>query len=446
MNKFSALLISILALPGLAETAAADQAAMNTALRQWEQLMREYEAACKVATTPNQIEAIRKPNAEEVALLLWYSVNKKTGKKSKLVRPTDAERMQGASDKYKEVPTYEFQQTWAAPAVVWFLNHPQDFAGVFGNKTRQVSYYANALLESVEEVHYASPHIADACAKLAESPSVRIYELLQKIYTRNQTPAAKANAALAMAILLSNPTIASAEKSPQIAKSKQVFFLREAVLQAPEDAMFGNTSVNQMALELTYAIRNLSLDAIPPQIEVIDKDGNKHKYPQPGNPTLIFFWTPEESIGLDIVQRQHLLTQQFPGLQFCPVTLNQPKEDFNALMAEYGIEHSYMDNEQNAGGRAYRVSQIPMAVLVDEHCRILFIGFPNQQLQAALNNHFNAQKEAQPKVLINGEDAATWDDEEPILQPGSRPKQHTPSDTTPQGSDEAPPLREMPEF
>ena len=72
MNRFSAYLIPA-ALIGAAATASADQNAMNTALEHWDRLMREYEAALKVAKTPNQIEAIRRPDGEEVALLLWHS-------------------------------------------------------------------------------------------------------------------------------------------------------------------------------------------------------------------------------------------------------------------------------------------------------------------------------------------------------------------------------------
>ena len=80
-------------------------------------------------------------------------------------------------------------------------------------------------------------------------------------------------------------------------------------------------------------------------------------------------------------------------------------------------------------------------MLVNERCRILFIGFPNQQLQAALNNHFNAKdEEDKPKVLIDGVDASLLKNDEPVLQPGSRPSN---ADTP--GND-APPLRDMPEF
>lgn len=436
MNRFCLYAIPV-AIVCASANVYADHSAMNLALLKWEQQLREYQAALKVAKTDNQRAALIVPDGKDIARELWKSVNHKTGTRDKLVRPTDAERMNGATDSVKQVPTYEFEESWAAPAVVWFLNHPDAFASVFGKKTRQISFFANAMLESVERVHFASPHIADACAKLSESPSVRIYEILEKIYTRNQSPAARANAAMAMSILLSNPTIASAESNPSVARSKQLYFLRQAVIQAPDDAMFGNISLNDMAKEIAYALEHLSMDSVPPQMELIDKDGNKVLIPTPGQPTLLFFWTPEESIGLDIVQRQELLAKQFPKLRICPISSHMEMKQWKNMLQEYGITQAYMDNEANKAGRDYRISQLPFAVLVNERCRILFIGFPNQQLQAAINNCF-AEKNDAPAAKVTIDDGAT-PTAETNLQPGSKPKPAA------AGSDAPPALREMPD-
>lgn len=396
-------------------SAKADQAAMNSALSNWENQIAEYKENVKKAQTPDQYAAIQQPNAEKTAQQLWQSVK---GKKGKRMRNGNA------------VTKYEYDEPWAAKAVVWFLNHPQEFAQVFSGKQKRVSFFANAMIESVEHTHYASPHIAEACAKLAQSPSVRIYELLQKIYTRNADYASKANAAMAMSILLSNPTIASAEGSPEAARSKQLYFLRQAILLAPENTMFGDITLAEMAKELSYALEHLSLDSIPPQIELIDINGNKVLFPTPGKATLLFFWTPQESIGLDIVRRQDKLLQQFPDLQICPITAHDDIQEWKDMLTDLEIPCSYMDNEQNSAGVAYRVSQLPMAVLVNERCRILFIGFPNQQLQAALNNYYAEQQKSE----------TTQEEEEPIIQPGSQPVLDTQSGDTP------PPLRDMPEF
>lgn len=414
MKNYGALLFTA-AMVGVTMSANADQTAMNTALNDWEQQLIKYKEHAQKASTADQFAALQQPNAEKTAQLLWQSVKAKKRK-----------RMRNGSS----VNKYEFDEQWAAKAVVWFLNHPQEFAKVFNGKQKHISFFANALIESVEHTHYSSPHIAEACAKLAQSPSVRIYELLQKIYTRNADYASKANAAMAMSILLSNPTIASAEGSPEAARNKQLYFLRQAILLAPENTMFGDITLADMAKELSYALEHLSLGSIPPQVELIDKDGNKVMFPAPGKATLLFFWTPQESIGLDIARRQQQLLQQFPELQICPITAHEDMQEWRDMLSDLEIPCCYMDNEQNSAGIAYRVSQLPMAVLVNDKCRILFIGFPNQQLQAALNNYYAEQQHNTPEKT----------EEAPIIQPGSQPIQESQSGNTP------PPLRDMPEF
>ena len=88
-----------------------------------------------------------------------------------------------------------------------------------------------------------------------------------------------------------------------------------------------------------------------------------------------------------------------------------------------------MDDEQNSNGQAYRVSQLPTAVLVGADSRILFIGYPGLPLQTALESLFT--KDKGPRVTVG--------DEAPVLQPGSQP---TPAQ---KASDEVPALRDMPD-
>lgn len=425
-------LVTILALLNAA-IAGATEPAMREALTRWEQQMNEYRAACKVAKTDEQRAAVRQPDGKDVAAELWKSVSRKVGQREELVRPTDEERMRGAVDERKMVPVYEFDQPWAAPAVVWFLNHPQAFAEMFKGKPRRVSYYANALLESVNRTHYSSPFISEACAKLSESQSVRVYELLQKIYSRNNDLTARANAAMAMCILLSNPTIQGAEGSAAKARNKQLYFLRQAVTISPENAMFGTRSLSEAAIEMAYILRNLSVGCIPPQLSVTGTDGKPATFPVAGRANLIFFWSPEEQVGLNVVSRQHQLAAQYPGLVFCPITVHNPNHrDWLAELQQHNIvANCFMDDAANSTGRAYRVAQLPTAVLIGPDSRIQFIGYPGLPLQTALNNLFADKKSQAPKVIIGGDS--------PNIQPGSQPN------TPPAATDEAPALRDMPE-
>ncbi len=416
----------------LSAAATATESAMRDSLARWEQQMSEFRAAQKVATTDEQRAAIKIPDGRDVAAELWRSISKKTGEREEWVRPTNAERMKGAVDERKMVPVYEFDQAWAAPAVAWFINHPEAFAELFKGRPRRVSYYANALLESLNRTHYSSPAVANCCAKLSESQSVRVYEILQKIYNRNQDLGARAGAALAMSIMLSNPTISGAEGSAAMARSKQLYFLRQAVRIAPENAMFGNRTLSEAVIEMSYVLRNLSVGCVPPQLKLTDTEGKEAIFPVANKPNLIFFWSPEEQMGLNVVQKQHQLAEQFPGLVFCPITVHAEREGWLAKLKELGIvANAYMDDAANSNGRAYRVAQLPTAVLVGADSRILFIGYPGLPLQTALDTLFANSRKQAPRVIV--------DDQAPALQPGSQPT------TTVSSSDEAPALRDMPE-
>ncbi len=416
-------------------SAPAAEPAMRGALNRWNQQMAEYQAARKVARTDEQRAALKMPDGKDVAVELWRSISRKVGEREDIVRPTAAERMKGAVDEKRMVPVYEFDQPWAAPAVVWFINHTQVFAEIFNGKQRRVSYFANALLESINRTHYASPYIAEACAKLSESQSIRVYEILQKIYTRNQDLTSRANAAMAMCLMLSNPTISGAEGSAAMARSKQLYFLRQAVSIAPEDAMFGNTSLNDMVIEMTYMLRHLSVGSIAPRLNVIAADGQTATFPVAGKANLIFFWSPTERMGLNVVQKQNQLAEQFPELVFCPITVHEEQEEWKAMLQQHGIiANCFMDDAENSNGKAYRVSQLPTAVLVGPDSRILFIGYPGLPLQTALNTLFAAPAQNKETVVVAQPTA-----EVPVIQPGSQPA------ATPHSSDEAPELRDMPD-
>lgn len=409
---------------------------MKQALAVWEQQMAEYRAAQKVAKTAEQQAALRLPEGGEIAKALWKAVNRKTGEREEKDRPSAEERAQGMKEKIKKIPTYEFEESWAAPAVVWFINHPAAFSEAFGQKSRQLSYFANALLESVDRVHYNSPAIAEACAKLAESSSGRIYGILEKIYVRNQSPAARANAAMAMCLLLGNPAVSSAEGSEAMARSKRVFYLRQALRLAPENAMFGSRSLSEVAIDVAYVLRFLTVESIPPQLKVTDKEGKTVFFPQEGKTCLIFFWSPDEEVGRKLVSKTHALMKQYPDLQFCPVTSHMDRDEWLAMLQENGIPVCYMDDEKGSGASAYRLAQLPTAVLTDPGCKIAFIGYPGLQLQTVLDQLTARQAENKQRVRVSIKE------DEPVLQPGSQPA----ASPVPAGSDEAPILRDMPEF
>lgn len=430
MNKSLLLCTALLLSPGLRAT----EAAMNQSLAVWQQRMAEYAAAVDQAATPEAKTAVALPDGRDVAPALWQSIAGKTGTRTEEYKVKKETRK-------RTVDTYEFEQAWAAPAVVWMLNHPEAFASVFRGKSKSVSFFSNALLTSLENVHYSSPAAADICAALAGSPGAREYAILQKIYLRNTDKEARACAALAMSLMLNSQLLAGVEGSEALARSKRVYYLKQALLLSQEDTMFGTAPLSSIVEQQTYYLRYLAPGSIPPQVKLKDADGKEAVFPQPGKVTLFFFWSPDEDSGAEIMNNRDKLEQQYPGLELVPVMPFSTPEVVQQL-SESGIS-TYMDNEKGAAGQAYRIASVPSVLLVGKTSTVLYNGIPDIGLQTALDTALQKEKaaatSARPKVTIKAE--------EPVIQPGSvakpSPKK---ADAIPQETDTPPALREMPEF
>ncbi len=419
MNRRDALALFLL-LSSAATPALAAPVDMNAALDAWRQKMAEYHAAIKHAQTPEQKAAVRLPEAGNVAAALWKSICGKTGQRDVVVQPSPQERMKGAKPGTEKRDTYEFEEDWAAPAVIWFVNHPDELAKLFEGRQRQLSFYADALLDAVERRHYDSPMIAECIAKLTEGGNSRCYNILEKVYSRNPDPTARGYAALGMSIMLGNPLVAAEAGSQAVARGKRVYYLKQALALTPEDAMFGTTSVSDIVVEQSYRLKHLSVGSVPPQITVNDTAGKPHSFPVVGKPTLLLFWNPAESISSDMARKLPTLNQKYPELQLAAITTAPDGEESKKALTESGVASFFVDNARHDAGTTYRVAQVPTAVLLSERCSILYIGYPDMHLQAALDSCFRS---AGKRVQV-----------EPAVQPGSQP------------SEVAPALREMPEF
>ena len=129
----------------------ADEQEMRAALARISQQEAEYRAALSLATTDEQRAAIIPPSADEAAAALWKSVRSRTGTKEvPVTSPTSLRRAENAKPPAtRQVPTYEFEEDWAAPAVVWLLNHPDALAKLFPDAPQKLTQVAHHLLHGV---------------------------------------------------------------------------------------------------------------------------------------------------------------------------------------------------------------------------------------------------------------------------------------------------------
>ncbi len=392
------------------------QEAMQQALNSWQQQVTVYEDALKAADSDEARAALVPPNAREIAPQLWQSINSRTGTRQ--------------NDKGKgRVPTFEFEKPWALPAIIWILEHPQAFTAAFTDEEQaQLTYFGNAIVDSISRVHFSNPGVGAVCPSLAATSSVREYEILQKIYQRNQNKGVRACAALGMSLMLNNPLVSSVEGSESMARAKRLYYLKQSILLSDKDTLFGKRPVTEVAMDQVYYLRHLAVGCVAPQITVRDQEGAEHRFPITQKPNLLIFWSPSDPAGTAMVRDIDKLKAQYPGIEICPIMPHAAPEEQQQVLEELGIPSSYADTAKGTAGITYRIDELPTVVLISKNSTILYGGAPDIKLQNALES-IKAEEEAAAKA--------------------SRPKvyiKEAPAPTPAPAKDDVPGLRDMPEF
>lgn len=416
----------------------ATEAEMNRILSDWQQKVTEWQNAVQAAGTPEAQAAIPAPDVAATAPALWMSVSAQTGNRRETVT-------RGKGRKRREetvtVPAYEFDQPWALPGIIWFLKHPESLSAAFDEEQQhQVTYYVEALVKALNRVHFANPAIRELCPVMVQNSGVREYELMQKIYNRNQDATTRACAALAMSLMLNNPMVSGVEGSAAMIRGKRIYYLKQALLLGDPSTPFGNSTLGEVAAEQTYRLRYLSEGCIPPRVRLRATDGRSVACPAEGKMNLLLFWTPEEPSGAALAEQVDKLKEKYPDLEVFPIAPFQTPEALQqAVQSVPAMQQSYIDDSKGSAGLAYRVTSIPTAVLISNRSTVLYIGTPGVQLQSALDKALKPQQTQRPKVSIEPAEK-----EAPVIQPGSQPK---PAPPPPAAENDSPPaLRDMPEF
>ena len=414
----------------------AGEAEMNRLLSDWQQQVNDWRNAVQAASTPEAKAAVPAPDAAALAPSLWMSISAQTGNRRETV-------VRGKGKKRREeqvtVPAYEFDQPWALPGIMWFLQHPESLSAAFDeDRQNQVEFYVDAIAKALSRVHFSNPLIRDICPVMALNSGVREYELMQKIYNRNQDNTTRATAALSLSLMLNNPMISGVEGSAAMVRGKRIYYLKQALLLGDPNTPFGNSTLGEVAAEQTYRLRYLSEGCIPPQLRLHATDGRTISCPQEGKLNLLLFWSPEDATGAGMVAQLDKLKEKYPELVVTPIAPFQTPEALQQTVP--GMEQSLVDDAGGSAVVAYRVSSLPTAVLISKRSTILYIGTPGVQLQTALDAAVKSQQGNRPKVLIEPEEKET-----PVIQPGSRPKTAEDVPASPQNA-VPPALREMPKF
>ncbi len=405
----------ILTLGLLTTLAMANEAEMQNIITSWKLRQQDVQNSLRQATSAEERRDIlaAAPQPSSIANALWKSISKRTG--TRLIPAA-----KGSKRPDRRVPTYEYEEVWAAPAVIWWLQHADLLTKVV--KANAVDATLRSLLGSVERLHYAHPDMAELCPTLAASPSARSYDLLEKILTSNTNPRARSHAALGMSLLLKDENVYSIEGSPKDALSKRIAYIRYALEQAPAGDYFGTQRLEDIAMEELYHINKLSVGSIPPQVALTDSKGQAQLLPTVGEAQLFYFWSPLDPASIALLRTATSLKKQFPTIHFKAITTGISTQEINENPELSIPEVQHYIDPQGKAIQDYRVPKAGYAVLISPRARILYIGEPNMKLQAAINS---------------------YDTESQKEQEATRPSAQPPS-AVPPSSGEIPPLRELP--
>lgn len=422
LSFYTAGMIRLLALACaallLAAPLFASEAALQKALSKWDLQLKEWEAAVEQADTPDERARVQaeKPDGTELAQELWKAVG------------------------YRSM-----RETWACPAVVWWLNHPHALAQVV--PPAELPEVFSRFWKAIDAVHYQDPRIAGACEALSRSNDVRVYRMLAKIYAANPDDRARGCAAMALALYLNRPNSFSEAEwgGKDMMRAKRLFYVREALLKAP-GAPFGHGTVDQAAAEEVYRLRNLSEGSIPPIITVLDTNSKPVRLPVRDKPTVLFFCTPNDEASVSMLNRAAVFEAQYPEFAFCPVISSMSRQEAAAALAGQGVDDcAFFLDPRGEAAQAWRMKDWPRVALISQRCRLLYYGVPNLDFQTLLDA-CKAERERDAVSLNDGVSNTAPGEQSQRPESEPSPAINPPSDPLPGPERDAPDLRPMPSF
>lgn len=362
-----------------ASLSAGDEVSMKKTLAQWEQQLKEWHAAEEQAVTPQEKDKVLReyPDGADIASALW-----------------------------KAVDTKSFKEEWACPVVVWWLNHIELFKQIVPPNELQKS--VAVLWKSVDEVHYQNPLIAEACAVFSQASDVRVYRMLEKIYAANPNERAKGCAALALALFLDKTNVLSEAEwgGREMKRAKRVFYVREALLKAPNED-FGTGCVGDIAAEEVYRLRYLTENALPPLVTVKDRSGRAVTLPVRDKYTILFFCTPDDEESISVLSKRAVFQSQYGEFAFCPVITGVSRNEAVQRLSERGIVCDFYSDDSGDAAHAWRVHhsrcsagrqddsgdvahqwrvrRLPAVALISDKGRLLYWGASDMNFQAKLD-------------------------------------------------------------
>lgn len=399
-----------------------NEKAMNDALQQWEQELTEYKAALDYTKDKDLKASLlsNPPTGDSIAKKLWQACSYRTGTREIIEDQTSAPKSRFDKPKVRKVAVYAYEEAWAAPAVAWWLTHPNALQSILSQQ--ESSRIATAMLQAIARTHYDKACMANVCAPLSTLSSMQAYECLKKIYLHNQDMTAKANAALGLSIMLNKASIRSIEGSEEMADAKRIYYIKNALSIAPKGCMFGNARIEDTANEQIHLVSKLSAGRIPPQITLLDEQDRQLSFPIPNQAQLLLFWSPFNQESVDLLLRTKILAEKYPQIKIIPIAVGLSKDELQQAYKVEGIGiPSYRDQEAKAA-QEYRISTLPSVAFLGNRNTLIYWGYPDLNFQSKVSLFLKESVEPQAPEAPATPSAESQDNDNAVPQMRDMPE------------------------
>lgn len=410
--------------------APADETGMKSVLADWQVRQSDWESALKTAESEEKKAELmeHRPNAVPVARELWKLVG-------------------------RDLQKPETQKPWLLPAVVWFLDHPQDVAQAFpnGDTAKKVVVLC---LDALENALFRERGAGKAAYALSGSRDVRCRVILEQIKDGNQFPEDQGLAALGLAMVMKETTGMLQDDVRLVAARGRL--LKDAIIKC-YDSNFGPVPVQNVVKEELYEIRNLNIGQTGPKISLPSTaTGESVTLPFGDRPVLVVFWDPRDMRSVQFLQKAASLRKDFPGLTVMPVAPGK-SEDVKKALLNLNVDIPSLVDEKAEAFKDYRVMLTPRVYLLDSAGKVLMRGAPDMLFDAnlyAVMDRVEGKKSGKkdgnrgatvPASVRPAPDRINSPDTRVPSAPRPKAFPASPSGTEDSSSLSAPPLRPMPE-
>lgn len=325
-----------------------------------------------VAGTPEQAAAARK--AYEAAAEAWQlKLKMAEDDDARLALLSERPDAAEAARRMWAVIGGQLDEEWTLEPAAWFLRVATTVTEPDENGQAKLvfSEQIDQVRRAVDETHVKSGELAPMCMALVTSKDPESRGLLKRIEQENPNPETAGVAALALAMLAKD-----LGDDPEIMRER-LTLLRKAIIDAADVEVEG-VSVAELAEEELYIITNLSKGREAPDLVGVDSGGRPMKLSDfAGKVVMLVFWNSRGDGAQELAEliRATRDDERFRGGNFEVVGVNSdPVEVLRSLQADGTVEWPNFSDPGNELGKQYRVGMWPLAYVLGSDRTIHYIG------------------------------------------------------------------------